>query len=67
MNLIEGIQAERKRVEELRQQYVAIGQSGAPALALIIDPALKEADAFIASDDVVRILAAHKSLQEITG
>lgn len=67
MNLVEGIQAERKRVEELREQYVAIGRAGQPAIVLNIDPALKEADASIASGDVVRMLAACKSLQEITG
>lgn len=67
MNLVEGIQAERKRVEELRREYVAIGPSGALALAISIDPALKEADASIASGDVVRMLSAYKSLQEITG
>ena len=66
-NLVEGIQAERKRVEELREQYVAIGQSGQLALMLTIDPALKEADASIASGDVVRMLAAFKELQGITG
>jgi translation initiation factor 2 gamma subunit (eIF-2gamma) len=67
VNLVEGIQAERKRVEELRKEYVAIGPSGLLALMLNIDPALKEADACIASGDVVRMLSAYKSLQEITG
>jgi hypothetical protein len=67
MNLVEGIQAERKRVEELRKEYVAIGQAGQLAIVLSIDPALKEADACIASGDVVRMLSAYKSLQEITG
>ena len=28
MNLVEGIQAERKRVEDLRKEYVAIGHIG---------------------------------------
>jgi hypothetical protein len=65
MNLVEGIQAERKRVEELRKQYVAIGPSGAYAILLSIDPALVEADASIASGDAVRMLTAYKSLQEI--
>jgi hypothetical protein len=67
MNLVEGIQTERKRVEELRKQYVAIVPSGQLAIVLTIDPALKEADACIASGDVVRMLTAYKSLQEITG
>lgn len=67
MNLVEGIQSERKRVEELREQYVAIGPSGALALALNIDPALKEADASVASGDVVRMVASYQSLKEITG
>ena len=67
MNLVEGIQAERKRVEELRKEYVAIGQSGQLAIMLNIDPALKEADASIASGDAVRMLVAYNSLQEITG
>lgn len=67
MNLVEGIQAERERVGELRQQYVAIGADGVLAIMFTIDPALKEADASIASGDVVRMLAAYKSLQEITG
>ena len=66
-NLVEGIQAERKRVEELRKEYVAIGPSGSLALALTIDPALREADASIASGDVVRMLSAFKELQGITG
>ena len=66
-NLVEGIQSERKRVEELRKLYVEIGPSGALALALSIDPAPKEADASIASGDVVRMLAEFKELQGITG
>jgi molybdopterin converting factor small subunit len=66
-NLVEGIQAERKRVEELRKQYVEIGPSGQLALMITIDPALKEADASIASGDVVRMLTAYKELQGITG
>lgn len=68
MNLVEGIQAERKRVEELRGEYAALpGGAGRLAIALTMDPALKEADASIASGDVVRMLTAYKSLQEITG
>ena len=67
MNLVEGIQAERKRVEELRKEYVAIGPAGTLALMLNIDPALKEADASIASGDVVRMLKSYNELQGITG
>ena len=67
MNLIEGIQEERKRVEELRKEYVAIGASGQLALVLTIDPALKEADASIASGDTVRMLAAFQGLKGIAG
>ena len=68
MNLVEGIQSERKRVEELRKEYVALpGNAGQLAIILNIDPALKEADECIASGDVVRMLGAYSRLQEITG
>lgn len=64
--LMDGLLDEMSRVRELRQQYVDIGPPGAFGLAMI-DIAIKAAEDSIREDDVVKMLIAFNSLQEITG
>lgn len=63
MNLIEGIQKECERVREILPYYEEIGPSGIFGLAML-RAAIKEGEAAIASGDVVRMLAAFKSLED---
>jgi hypothetical protein len=64
VNLIEGIQEQTRRVrDELIPMYESIGPAGAFAIAMM-RAALKEGEAAIASNDVVRMVRACKSLEE---
>ena len=62
-NLIEGIQDECNRCRELLEAYAAIGPAGQFG-SIVIRAAIKEGEAAIASNDVVRCVAAYKSLQD---
>lgn len=63
MNLIEGIQAECGRVRRIIPYYDEIGPVGAFGKAML-QAAIKEGEASVASGDVVRMLAAIQSLKE---
>ena len=63
MNLVEGIQEEMKRCRELREIYDDIGPAGAFG-KMVIDQSLDEAEAALASGDVVRMLRAHADLKQ---
>lgn len=66
MNLIEGIQREQKRLREVViPAYISIGRAGIPALALIIEPALKASEKAIASGDVVEMMRAYQDMESI--
>lgn len=62
MNLIEGIQQQCDRVREILPAYDAIGPAGSFG-SLMLRAAIKEGEAAIASEDVVRMALAHKALQ----
>lgn len=64
-NLVEGIQDQRKRVESIKAACEQIGASAEFMKKLVVEPALEEADASIASGDVVRMLKAYKALESI--
>jgi hypothetical protein len=61
-NLVEGIQDECNRCRELLRAYAAIGPEGAFGSA-VIQAAIKDGEAAIASGDVIRCVAAFKDLQ----
>lgn len=63
MNLIEGIQEQTKRCRELREIYAKIS-TGFFGMG-VIDNAIKEGEAAIASGDVVRMLQIYKRLESI--
>lgn len=62
-NLVEGIQAQCNRVrDELLPVYDSLGPVGAFG-ALMLREAVKEGEAAIASNDVVRMVKAYQSLK----
>jgi hypothetical protein len=62
-NVIEGIQQQCKRVREvLIPAYESIGPVGTFG-KMMLNQAVNEGEAAIASGDVVRMLAAYKSLE----
>jgi hypothetical protein len=61
-NLIEGIQAECNRVRELLLGYHAIGAAGAFGAATLL-ATITEAEASIASGDIVRMVKAMELLR----
>lgn len=63
MNLIEGIQYECSRARELVQAYEEIGAAGVFGKT-VIEQAIREGEAAIASGDVTRMLRAFKALEE---
>lgn len=63
MNLIEGIQKQCNRVREILPHYEELGPTGAFGAA-VLRQAIVEGEAAIASGDVVRMLAAYKSLED---
>jgi hypothetical protein len=62
MNIIEGIQQQCERVRGILPYYEEIGPAGMFGLTML-KAAIKEGEASIASDDVVRMLAAYKELE----
>jgi len=62
MNIIERIQAEANRCRELLTEYANIGPVGAFGRA-VIETAIKEGEAAIASGDAVQCVEAYKKLQ----
>lgn len=62
MNLIEGIQLQCNRVRELLTHYEELGPVGVFGV-FVLTNAIREGEAAIASGDVMRMLAAHKSLE----
>lgn len=66
MNLIEGIQAQQKRVrEDVIPVYEALGAPAGIAVALM-RAAIAAGDKAIASGDVIQMLAAHADLEGFT-
>lgn len=65
-NLIEAIQAECNRVREILPHYYAIGQAGSFG-AFMLQSAVTEGDASIASGDVVRMVKALDVLRGCEG
>lgn len=64
MNLIEGIQQQCNRVrEDLLPAYDKLGPVGTFGAAMLRN-AIREGEGAIASGDVMRMLAAYKSLEE---
>ena len=64
MNLIEGLQAEIKRVEEIVKEYDALpGNAGAFA-STMMKSSLKRANKAIAEMDTIAMLTAIKDLRE---
>lgn len=63
MNLIEGIQSQCQRVRAIVPHYRDIGPAGEFG-ALMLEAAIREGEAAIASGDVVRMLSAFKSLED---
>lgn len=64
MNIIEGIQQKCKQVrEQLVPAYEEIGPVGMFGLAMI-EQAVEEGEAAIASGDVARMVAAYEALKE---
>lgn len=61
-NIIEGIQDECNRCRELITQYAQIGPTGTFG-RMMIEQAIKEGEAAIASGDVVRCISAFNNLQ----
>jgi hypothetical protein len=61
-NIIEGIQQQNNRCRELVKEYAAIGPAGQFGKVLI-EAAITEGEAAIASGDVVRCVEAYKALQ----
>lgn len=62
-NLIEGIQSECNRVREIIPLYESIGPAGMFGAAML-KQAVREGEAAIASGDVIRCIAAYKSLKD---
>jgi hypothetical protein len=62
MNLIEGIQSECERVRGILPYYDEIGPVGFFG-KMVLQQAIKEGEASIASGDVVRMVAALESLR----
>ena len=50
---------------EVLDAYKAIGAAGQPAIQLVIQPAIDEGVAALASGDVVRMIRAYKNLDDI--
>ena len=65
-NLVEGIQRQCNRVRELLPHYDAIGPTGAFGKAML-QLAIKNGEAAIASGDVVQMMAAYKELEGCEG
>jgi hypothetical protein len=65
MNLIEGLQSEINRVKEVKTIYESIGVSGQLALVITINPAIKNGEAALVSDDQVKMLTALQELKDI--
>jgi hypothetical protein len=65
-NVIEGIQAECKRVRELIPHYEAIGPVGIFGKTML-NAAIQEGEAAIASGDVVRMIRALTALRDCQG
>jgi hypothetical protein len=63
MNIIEGIQHQCERARELVRQYESIGPVGVFGKT-VIQLAIREGEAAIASGDTVRMARAFKSLEE---
>jgi hypothetical protein len=55
---------EQARCREVLSQYKELGANGAFAAAMI-EATLREADAAMASGDIVRILQAYKAMQGV--
>lgn len=62
-NLIEGLQEEMNRVRELLKEYEAIGAPGVFG-TIILKAEIKNAEAAIASGDVIHMLQCYESLKE---
>lgn len=63
MNLVEGILKQCQRVREIVPLYEEIGPAGVFG-ATMLKAAITEGEAALASGDVVRMLAAYKSLED---
>ena len=50
---------------DVLEAYKAIGPAGQPAIQLVIEPAIDEGVAALASGDVVRMMRAYSTLDEI--
>jgi len=55
---------EQARCREVLSQYKELGQSGVLG-GMMIEATLREADAAMASGDIVRILQAYKAMQGV--
>lgn len=51
---------------EVLPAYHSIGAAGQPAIQLVIQPAIDEGVASLASGDVTRMIRAYKALDEIS-
>lgn len=66
-NLVEGIQQQCNRVrDELIPMYEEIGPAGIFG-KIMLQAAIREGEAAIASGDVVQMVAAYKSLEDCKG
>ena len=65
-SLGEALPKEQARVREILGHYREIGPAGIFG-ATMIEHTLRQADQVIISGDLVAMIAAYKSLQEITG
>lgn len=63
-NIIEGIQQQCDRARAILPHYEELGPVGVFG-ATVIREAIKEGEAAIASDDVVRMVRAYKELEDL--
>jgi len=63
MNLIEGIQEELKRCQELKTVYEPIGPAGFFGLS-VVNQSITKAEKAVASGDVTEMLRAYRDLKE---
>lgn len=65
-NLAEGLVIKLKYVrKEVLPAYKDLGVAGQPAIQMVIDPAIDEGIEALASGDVVRMMRAYSTLDDI--
>jgi len=64
MNIIEGIQKEIDRVEEIIKEYKELPKNAGAFASMMMENSIKNAKNSIATDDTIGMLKAFKDLQE---